>query len=276
MNYTEVSYTVFPQRYSDIVMAAFADYGFESFEEKESNFSAYIPQVNFNKDTFKELDIFRNPEIKIEYEFKTIQSQNWNALWESNFEPVVIEDICYIRAPFHPAKKGMTYEIIIEPKMSFGTGHHETTTMMVKLLLEQNIADKNVLDVGCGTALLAILACKIGAAHITAIDNEEWAFQNAKENILHNNTSQIEVLYGNISMLLNRHYDFILANINRNVLLDEMPSYSNCLDTNGLIILSGFYETDLGIINKKASQFALKFLRYINTNNWCASVYKKE
>jgi ribosomal protein L11 methyltransferase len=257
-------------------MAAFADYGFESFEEKESNFSAYIPQVNFNKDTFKELDIFRNPEIKIEYEFKTIQSQNWNALWESNFEPVVIEDICYIRAPFHPAKKGMTYEIIIEPKMSFGTGHHETTTMMVKLLLEQNIADKNVLDVGCGTALLAILACKIGAAHITAIDNEEWAFQNAKENILHNNTSQIEVLYGNISMLLNRHYDFILANINRNVLLDEIPSYSNCLDTNGLIILSGFYETDLGIINKKASQFALKFLRYINTNNWCASVYKKE
>jgi len=276
MNYIELSCEVFPPRYTEIAMAAFSEYGFESFAENEKGFSGYIPEKLFNEDNFKALELFGNKEIKVNYSIKKIPEQNWNAVWESNFEPVLIGNECYIRAPFHPALTGIKHEIIIEPKMSFGTGHHETTHMMVQLLLEQNICGKDLLDMGCGTAVLAILAKKSGANKVLAIDNDEWAFNNAKENCERNGAEEIEVIQGDASAIGEKKFDLILANINRNVLTTDIPVYACALKRNGIILLSGFYEADLTIIKSKATQFGLRHLRYIAMNSWCAAAFTKE
>ncbi|HPS85064.1 MAG TPA: 50S ribosomal protein L11 methyltransferase, partial [Bacteroidales bacterium] len=196
MKYLELNCEVFPRRFIEIVIAAFSDFGFESFVENERGFSAYIPEKLFNQDNFDALGIFSNKQIKINYSLLEIPDQNWNAVWESNFEPVLIGRDCYIRAPFHPEIPDIRFEIIIEPKMSFGTGHHETTHMMVQLLLEQDVQQKSILDMGCGTAVLAILAKKMGAAEVFAIDNDEWAYKNAIENTEKNHVAGIKVLYG--------------------------------------------------------------------------------
>jgi ribosomal protein L11 methyltransferase len=276
MNYLELKCEVFPPRYSEIVMATLSEYGFESFAETDRGFSAYIPEKSFNNDTFEALDIFSNKEIKINYSLNKIPEQNWNAVWESNFEPVQIGNDCYIRAPFHPEIPGFRYEIIIEPKMSFGTGHHETTHMMVQLLLEQDVHKKVVLDMGCGTAVLAILAKKIGASTILAVDNDEWAYNNSVENIEKNHASEIEVLQGDATAIRQRRFGLILANINRNVLLSDIPAYASALEKGGTLLLSGFYEADLPLINQKAGQCGLEHVRYITMNSWCASVYTKK
>ncbi|HNZ41924.1 MAG TPA: 50S ribosomal protein L11 methyltransferase [Bacteroidales bacterium] len=276
MNYLELNCEIFPPRHTEIVMAAFSDYGFESFEETVRGFRAYIPEHQFDEKTFNTLEIFDHKEIKINYALKSIPDQNWNAVWESNFEPVEIGNRCYIRAPFHPSREGFEYEIIIEPKMSFGTGHHETTHQMVSLLLEQDVRGKEVLDMGCGTAVLAILAKKTGAAAVLAIDNEEWAYNNSLENIEKNNTPEIEVLHGDAAAIGSRLFDLILANINRNVLLKDIPTYAAALKQHGTILLSGFYETDVSQITKKAAQYNLKFIRYTTMNSWCAAVYTKD
>jgi ribosomal protein L11 methyltransferase len=276
MDYIEVDCRIFPPRYAEIVMAEFAEYGFESFAENTQGFQAYIAANLFSEETFAELDIFQNKEIKINYSFKTIPDENWNAVWESNFEPVSIGDDCYIRAPFHPEKNGVRYEIIIEPKMSFGTGHHETTHMMAQLLLEMDVEGKTVLDMGCGTGIIAILAHKMKAAKVVAIDNDEWAFNNAKENIIKNHVPEIEVLMGDASLLKGYQFDLVIANINRNILLNDIPRYTSVLKPGGLLSLSGFYLDDLEIITAKAKECGLLFIRNLSMNNWCASLYRKE
>ncbi|HNW89250.1 MAG TPA: 50S ribosomal protein L11 methyltransferase [Bacteroidales bacterium] len=276
MNYLELNCKIFPPRFAEIVMAAMSDYGFESFAETDKGFSAYIPEKDFDTGTFEALEIFRNKEIRIKYLIKKIPDQNWNALWESNFEAVQIGNECYIRAPFHPVLPGIRYEIIIEPKMSFGTGHHETTHQMVQLLLEQDVPGKEVLDMGCGTAVLAILAKKMGALKVLAIDNEEWAYNNSMENIERNQTPEIEVLLGDAATIGDRQFDLILANINRNVLLSDIPCYASALRKGGTLMLSGFYEADLSLINQKSGQCKLELDRYVTMNSWCASVYTKE
>jgi ribosomal protein L11 methyltransferase len=274
MDYIEVDCRIFPPRFIEIVMAEMADYGFESFAENEQGFLAYIPVHLFSEETFSSLNIFQNKEIRINYSVRTIPDENWNAVWESNFESVSIGDACYIRAPFHPEKKGVRYEIIIEPKMSFGTGHHETTHMMAQLLLETDVDGKTVLDMGSGTGILAILARKMNAAKVVAIDNDEWAFNNAKENILKNNVADIEVLLGNADLLTLQKFDLIIANINRNILLNDIPAYSKVMKPAGIMALSGFYMDDLEIINKKAIECGMLYFRHISMNNWCASLYK--
>jgi ribosomal protein L11 methyltransferase len=276
MDYIELDCRIFPPRYIEIVMAEFAEYGFESFAENAQGFQAYIPVSMFSEETFSVLEIFQNKEIKINYSFKTIPDENWNAVWESNFEPVSIGDTCYIRAPFHPEKTGVRYEIIIEPKMSFGTGHHETTHMMVQLLLEIEVEGKTVLDMGCGTGILAILAGKMKASKVVAIDNDEWAFNNAKENIIKNNVPEIEVLLGDASLLKGQESDIMIANINRNILLNDITSYATVIKSNGILAMSGFYVDDLVIINRKAKECGMQFIRNISLNNWCASIYRKE
>ena len=274
MDYIELKCEIFPVRHAEIVMAEFADYGFESFDETANGFMGYIPANKFSDETFSSLEIFNNKEIKINYSKKIIPGQNWNAVWESNFEPVIIGNDCYIRAPFHSEKEGIKYEITIEPKMSFGTGHDETTHMMSQLLLEMDVKDKTLLDMGCGTGILAILAAKKGAAKVLAIDNDEWAYNNAKENIIKNNTPDIEVYLDDADFLGEQKFDIVLANINRNILLNDIPTYSTVIEKNGLLALSGFYESDLEIINQCTSQYHLKFLRYITMNDWCASLYQ--
>lgn len=276
MNYLELNCEVFPPRYTEIVIATLSEYGFESFAETDRGFLAYIPETSFNTETFEALDIFSNKEIRINYSLNKIPEQNWNAVWESNFEPVQIGNECYIRAPFHPEIPGIRYEIIIEPKMSFGTGHHETTHMMVQLLLEQDVHEKEVLDMGCGTAVLAILAKKMGASKILAIDNDEWAYNNSIENIEKNHAAEIEVLLGDATAIGQRNFNLILANINRNVLLRDIPAYASVLKKGGTLLLSGFYEADVSMINQKAAQCGLQHVRYITMNSWCASVYTKK
>ena len=275
MDYLELNCKVFPPRHNEIVVATFADYGFESFVENPDGFLGYIPANKFSKETFHSLDIFQNKEIKINYSLHTIPDQNWNEVWESNFEPVLIGNDCYIRAPFHPAIEGIKYEIIIEPKMSFGTGHHETTHMMAQLLLEMDVKSKTLLDMGCGTGILAILAAKMGANNITAIDNDEWAYNNTKENIIKNNTPDIEVLSGDATLLSVQKFDIILANINRNILLNDIPAYSKAINNNGIMALSGFYHDDLGAIIHHAEQYEFKYLSCQTMNNWCASLFQK-
>jgi ribosomal protein L11 methyltransferase len=277
MDYIEIDCHVFPLRYSDIVIAEFAEYGFESFAENADGFQGYITATSFSEKTFLKLNVFKNKEIRINYSKKIIPDENWNAVWESNFEPVSIGSECYIRAPFHPDKKDVLYDIIIEPKMSFGTGHHETTHMMAQLLLQLDVKGKTILDMGCGTGILAILASKMQAAKVVAIDYDEWAYNNTKENIIKNNVPEIEVILGDASSLLpEMQFDLIIANINRNILLNDIPAYIDVIKNKGQLTLSGFYLDDLEIINRKTQQHGLKFVRNLSLNNWCASLYHKD
>ncbi len=259
----------------DIVTAQLADIDFESFEETEQGVNAYIQERYFDEEKVK--DVFSSLEkIQVEYEQKLIPAQNWNAVWESNFEPVIIDDCCSVRAPFHPKPEGVEFDLVIEPKMSFGTAHHETTSLMISYLLKTDVKGKDVLDMGCGTAVLAILAGMKGAKNITAIDIDPWPVENAKENARNNNVSPIEVIMGGAEQLGKKSFHVILANINRNVLLADMSSYSNVLNKNGTLFLSGFYKEDLEQITNSASENGLEFVSFETKNNWTAAQYLKK
>jgi ribosomal protein L11 methyltransferase len=212
-------------------------------------------------------------QFEVEFTEKRIPDQNWNAEWEKNFEPVLIADKCYIRAPFHPLCPGYPYEIIIEPKMSFGTAHHETTAMMIEMMMQMDFNGKKVLDMGCGTGILAILAGMLGASEVDAVDNDEWAFNNAVENMERNGATKVNVKLGNITAA-GSGYDIILANINRNVLLVHIPEYSKRMKK-GELLMSGFYEDDLEAIQKSATSNGFKFDRTINNNQWVATRFIK-
>ncbi|MCG3164923.1 MAG: Ribosomal protein L11 methyltransferase [Bacteroidia bacterium] len=259
----------------DIVTAQLADIDFESFEETDQGLNAYMPSHFFDEEKVKHvLDSLEN--IEVEYHYKLIPAQNWNAVWESNFEPVIIDGRCSVRAPFHPKPEGMDFDLVIEPKMSFGTAHHETTSLMISYLLQTDVKGKDVLDMGCGTAVLAILAGMKGAKNITAIDIDEWPVENAKENARNNNMQLIEVIMGGAEHLGNKMFDVILANINRNVLLADMASYSNVLNKNGTLFLSGFYKEDLEQITNTAFENGLEFVSFETKNNWTAAQYLKK
>ena len=260
---------------SEILMAQLGEIGFESFVEINEGLLAYIPAKDFKE---KSLNILQSSDCKellqFTYEFHLVEDQNWNEVWESNYEEVVIADKCLVRAPFHPKMENIEFDIIIEPKMSFGTAHHETTSLMIEHLLNVDFKNKSVLDMGCGTGVLAILAALKGATKITAIDNDEWAYKNTVENILKNNKSEIEVLEGDAEIIKNRKFDVIIANINRNILLNDMAAYSNSLNKNGVLFLSGFYETDLPIIKEKATSLGLNYASYLTKNYWVAAKFE--
>ncbi|NTW32593.1 MAG: 50S ribosomal protein L11 methyltransferase, partial [Bacteroidetes bacterium] len=253
--------------WTEIITALLADIGFESFVESESGLLAYIPALVFNPEDIEKLDILKSTEFSVKYEINNIADKNWNAEWERNYNPVIIAEKCCVRAPFHNKDKKCTYDIIIEPKMSFGTAHHETTSLMLEQILALTIKNKSVLDMGCGTAVLAILAAKKGASSVIAIDNDEWAYNNSVENIKKNKTSCINVIMGD-SNRISGTFDIILANINRNVLLNDIPKYVDHLDKSGILLLSGFYDSDVPAIKDKAQSLGLKFLDFSAKNKW--------
>ena len=271
--YIEYTFSVKPlQPASDILIAELGEVGFESFVENDSGILAYIQKEDWNGNILNGIQIFENQMFKIKYDLKEIEQENWNATWEENFKPISVGAQCEVRAPFHK-KSDAEYDIVIEPKMSFGTGHHETTHMMIQFILDNDFEGKTVLDMGSGTGVLAILASMKGASSVDAIDIDNWCYLNAKENIERNNCFNISVYEGDASLLVNQKYDIILANINRNILLADIPTYTRCLNKNGTLFLSGFYKNDIPVISDKCNETGLKFQKNLEKNNWVAVKY---
>ena len=271
--YIEYRFTVVPpEPASDILIAELGEAGFESFVEEEDAVLAYIQKEEWSSDILNDIGILSNSKFEIDYDYKEIEQENWNATWEQNFQPIVVDDVCSVRAPFHQPV-AVTYDIVIEPKMSFGTGHHETTHMMLQHILQLDLNGKTVLDMGSGTGVLAILSGLRGATNIDAIDIDNWCYLNAKENVERNAMPFINVLEGDVSLLDGKKYDVIIANINRNILLADIPAYASALNKNGQLLLSGFYTQDLEIISQKCIEEGLKFEKNLERNNWVAAKY---
>jgi len=256
---------------SELLMAMLSEAGFESFSENDDGtLSAFIQAPMLTPELSTRLSTDEFAEFLDSFRIERIADQNWNAVWESQYEPVLIDGCCMVRAPFHPKQSGVEFDIVIMPKMSFGTAHHETTKQMIQYLLSIHLTGKSLLDMGSGTAVLAILARMKGAIPVTAIDNDEWAYNNALENVQSNNFADIEVLMGDSSLLPGKMYDIILANINRNILLNDIPAYRNSLNPGGKLFMSGFYSEDLPLIEAKANEAGLRIMSHRTENNWMA------
>lgn len=274
MVYLEFTFTVSPlQPGTEILIAELGFAGFESFVETDEGVLAYIQRQDWQVDLLEKIEILRSPEFNISYAKRLIAQQNWNEEWEKNFQPIVVDEKCAVRAPFHAAFD-LPYEIVIEPKMSFGTGHHETTFMMLQWLMEIDCTDKNVLDMGCGTAVLAIMAKLKGASSVLAIDIDQWCVENSLENISRNDCDSIEVQLGDASILPNEPiFDLIIANINRNILLRDMQAYLKALKNGGTLLLSGFYQEDLSVIKEVCTDLNMQFVDNKVKNNWVAAKF---
>ncbi|WP_242158823.1 50S ribosomal protein L11 methyltransferase [Aestuariivivens sediminis] len=251
----------------DILIAELGSAGFESFVETDTGLTAYIQKKVFFESILEDIHILKSDEFEITYTFEEIEQTNWNAQWEKNFNPIVVDDVCTVRAPFH-AIPNTPYDIIIEPKMSFGTGHHETTHLMIQHILNNNFKNKSLLDMGCGTGVLAILAEKKGAKPIDAVDYDHWCYLNSIENVERNDCKAITVIEGDASVLKPKTYDIILANINRNILLQDMATYVSCLNPKGMLFVSGFYNEDLPAVQAECEKHLLKFEEKLERNNW--------
>ncbi|WP_165732344.1 50S ribosomal protein L11 methyltransferase [Polaribacter sp. 20A6] len=273
--YIEYNFTVTPKEpATEILIAELGEVGFESFVENENGVIAYIQKDDWSATVLDDIFVLNSEEFSIEYDQKEIEQTNWNAEWEKNFSPIQVEDVVSIRAPFHE-NPNLKYDIVIEPKMSFGTGHHETTHMMVQHLLQLDLEGKKTLDMGCGTGILAIFAEMKGANPIDAIDIDNWCYENSVENVERNNCKNISVFEGEAALLVDKKYDVIIANINRNILLMDMQAYTNCLNDNGVLLLSGFYKDDIPVIDAEVSKYNLKLETVIERNNWVALKYNK-
>lgn len=258
---------------TEMLIAQLGYVGFESFVEQDNGVTAYIQKQEWNSKILEDVFLLHSNEFNIIFEHNEIAQTNWNEEWEKNFNPIQVDDLVSIRAPFH-TNPSLQFDIVIEPKMSFGTGHHETTHMMVQHLLALDLDTKKVLDMGCGTGILAIFAEMKGAKPIDAIDIDSWCYENSLENIQRNNCNHITVYEGDAS-LLKEKYDVIIANINRNILLSDMKTYTDCLNENGVLLLSGFYKEDIVIIEDEVNKHGLTFETMIQRNNWVALKYVK-
>lgn len=277
MNYVQVKITIQPylEETAQILTALLSELPFESFEDTPEGLNAYIQEAAYNQKLTDEV-ITSIPFVKqeISYASSVIPKINWNAEWEKNFfDPILIDNKCLIRSSFHKNTPAVDYEILIDPKMSFGTGHHSTTTLMVKHILKMDFTGKAVLDMGCGTGILAILANMRGANPVMAIDIDEWCVENSTENITLNHTPDIQVKLGGAEAIGNYKFDVILANINRNILLQDMQVYKNALTPNGNLIMSGFYEIDLPMITEEAEKNGLKLQSFEVLKDWTAAVF---
>ncbi len=257
---------------TDILIAELDALGFDSFLETQDGVLAYVRKDSLAAESLDDVPIIHNPEFNISFTHSEISQQNWNTKWEESFQPIVLGHYCAVRAPFH-TKPDVQYDIIITPKMSFGTGHHETTHMMLQFVLKNDMVGKSVLDMGRGTGVLAILAALRGAAHIDAVDVDHWSYLNAVENVRLNNQNHINVMEGNVELLDEHRYDFILANINRNVLLRDIPLYVAHLNKGGILVLSGFYKGDLPMISEKCAASGLSFQENLQNNDWVSAKY---
>jgi ribosomal protein L11 methyltransferase len=274
-SYIGYHFTVEPKELgTEILIAQLGETAFESFIETEDGFSAYIQKELWTADVLEDVYVMQSPEFTISYTYEEIEQVNWNEEWEKNFEPIDVDGMCHVRAPFHP-KTNAEFDIVIEPKMSFGTGHHETTHMMIQHLLAMDVNNMKTLDMGCGTAILAILAEMKGAQPIDAIDIDNWCYLNSIENAERNNCSQITVYEGEADLLKGKQYDLIIANINRNILLNDMQQYVDCLNDNGILLLSGFYTEDIPFIDASCVEKGLTFVTQLERNNWVSLKYIK-
>ncbi|RQO29992.1 50S ribosomal protein L11 methyltransferase [Taibaiella sp. KBW10] len=274
MNYTRIRYNTTSETERELLIAHMSTIdAFTGFEETDDGqLIAYATEAALSETVLQEIAALAN----VGYEVSEEKEQNWNATWESNFEPVLLPGFCSVRAFFHDPVPGIPYEILITPKMSFGTGHHATTKLMMLHMKEMPLANKTVLDYGTGTGILAILAEMLGSTSIDAIDIDEWSYENAKENCAHNNCSHIEVQLGDISLIAGKQYDVILANINRHILLDSMATLSTALNEDGTLILSGILkEQDTDIILESAAQAGLKPLQFMDDRGWAAISFTK-
>ncbi len=256
----------------DILVAELGDVGFESFTENPDGVEAYIQKKDWNTNLLDGIQILRSEEVSFSYEVKEIEQVNWNEEWEKNFEPIVVDGQVSVRAPFHKNPQ-LKYDIVIEPKMSFGTGHHETTHLMIEHLLQMDLKGKKVLDMGCGTGILAIFSEMKGAADVDAIDIDSWCYENSLENVERNHCKNISVSEGDANLLKPQAYDLIIANINRNILLNDMLIYAKSLKENGTILLSGFYNEDIEKINEVAVLYGLHLEKKLERNNWVGLKY---
>lgn len=277
MDYIEVT-CHFPasQEATDWIISVLSSRGFEGFIEEAGLVQAYIPASEFDPGMLASLEFTFDPPENLNFTIKRVGEQNWNQLWESSYESVLIGESCLVRAPFHPKVDGIPYDIVIEPRMSFGTAHHPTTQLMAEALLKLDVKGKPVLDMGCGTGLLAILAAKMGAGPVTAIDNDEWAFSNAKENIVKNNVASCDVYLSDASAIGNGRYDVILANINRNTLVNDMPLYAKGLRKKGILVVSGFYSGDIDRINRAARDNGMEVNESQLKGEWASVLYFKK
>lgn len=257
----------------EILIAELGFAGFESFVETPIGVTAYIQKKEHLPTMLENIFILQNTSFSIQYSFEEIEQVNWNAKWEENFHPILVDDRCAVRAPFHE-KSSAAYDIVIEPKMSFGTGHHETTHMMIQFILDTDFNDKTVLDMGCGTGVLAILAEMKGATTVEAIDIDQWCFLNSIENVERNSCQHIKVSKGDARILNSKKFDIIIANINRNILIQDIPTYATCLNVNGLLFLSGFYNNDVPMIQEVCADYNLSLESQISRNDWVALKFK--
>lgn len=278
MNYYEVLFTTITTEdyQQDLLINALGDIGFDTFEETDLGFKAYIPETDFDAELLQQAVTPYKEMFTFSYEVELIPQKNWNEVWESNFEPIAIGNKVFVRATFHEARPEFEYEIVIDPKMAFGTGHHQTTAMMLQLMLENDFASKKVLDMGCGTGILAIMAARLGAKEVMAIDYDPVCYDSTIENAQLNQVSNITAGCGSKEAIPDERYDIILANINRNILLDQMSSYAEVLKPGGEIYFSGFYETpDLDIITDEARKYGLKYIIHKKDSEWVAAKFIK-
>lgn len=275
MDYTCVYLTVEPlQPARDVLIGALADAGFESFAETETGVEAYIQMNSFNELDLKNIIEKYSSLGTVSYRTEMIPAQNWNAVWESDFQPIEVTDVCRVRAPFHPSKN-LPYELVIQPKMSFGTGHHETTFLMLQQMLNLDIRDKDVLDMGSGTAVLALLASKMQARQVVAIDIDQWCYENALENAEINKAVNIAVEKGDVTAIGHRTFHVILANINKNILMQDIQAYSDHLHPMGLLLISGFYNADVPDLVRAAASAGLVLQSQQEKNQWTMLQFKK-
>ena len=280
-DYTRVKFTVTPNEEvaTDVLAALLADVGFESFVPEEEGMSAYVPQALYDADAIAAVvAAFPLEGFEITYADEFIEGEDWNSEWEKNyFQPIVLGDQCVIHSTFHKDVPAARYDILIDPKMAFGTGYHQTTCHMLRAILASDMNGKSVLDMGCGTALLAILARKHGATDVVAIDIDEFAYENAKENVLLNGVPDIEVRLGGADAIKDGDsFDFVIANINRNILLMDIVNYVRCMHSGSQLFISGFYTDDMDVLKEEAARHGLRYLDYAEDNRWAMMRFVKE
>lgn len=270
-----ISLTPDNQDFRDILIAMLSEKGFEGFVENENNVEAYISENVYLNNMLSE-NMF-GPIFSVSFSSELIKEKNWNEVWEKNyFKPLLIGGRCLVRAPFHHEYPKAEYEIIIDPNMAFGTGNHETTSMMAEYVLETELAGKALLDMGCGTGILAMLALKTGAGKVTAIDIDKRSVENTLENCRLNNCTSVQVLKGDASALGAETFDLIFANIQKNILMEDVEKYSSVLNTGGFLFMSGFYKNDLDDLIKQAKLFAINYVSCKVKNNWVAACFVKQ
>ena len=279
MKYIEVKIQITPcsEVSTDLLSAFLGEIGFDSFVSFEEGLFAYIPSSLFDEDRMKRSFALVPVDCAIDYSVIEIPDRNWNEEWEKNyFTPIVIGNECVVHSSFHTDIPEVKYDILIDPKMSFGTGHHETISTMMEMMLKTSFEKKVVLDMGCGTAILSILASMRGAKSVTGVDIDEWAYENALENIQLNHISNMDILLGGSEQIAGKKYDIILANINRNVLLENMKIYSACMNENSELYMSGFYKEDIPVICEEANHCGLVLETYTEKNRWVGTKFVKK